>query len=75
MPFMSIGGLITDVGGNFEVASGSATFEGPYLKINDNCGSSSLPVSGIGIDWGASGGTDCKFCIRQNMVVVSLILF
>ena len=54
MPFMIIGGSTTDVGGNFEVASGSASFEGPFLKIIDNCGSSSLPVSGIGIDWGMS---------------------
>lgn len=74
MPFMIIGGSTTDVGGNFEVASGSATFEGPYLKINDNCGSSGLPLSGVGIDWGTSGGTDCKFCICQN-TIVSLILF
>ncbi len=63
MPFQDVstssGTLTTDTGGNLS-ASGSmtATFFGPYVNINDNCGSDSLTQSG-GIDWGTSAGTDC----------------
>ncbi len=59
MPFADATGGTTDTGGNIGT-SGSITtdFYGPYVDINDNCGSSSLTQSG-GIDWGTSGGTDC----------------
>ncbi|MCP4659859.1 MAG: hypothetical protein GY856_31030, partial [bacterium] len=49
----------TDTGGNV-AGSGSitATFYGPYVDINDNCGTDSL-TQNDNIDWGTSGGTDC----------------
>jgi hypothetical protein len=59
MPFMYVGSSTTDIGGNF-VSSGTAKFEGPYLKINDNCGIAGLTTNQNGLDWGTSGGTDCK---------------
>ena len=59
MPFMTVGSSTTDIGGNF-VSSGTATFVGPYLKIKDNCGAASLTTNQNGLDWGTSGGTDCK---------------
>ena len=33
-------------------------FYGPYVNINDQCGTSSLTGS-IYLDWGTSGGIDC----------------
>ncbi len=63
MPFQDVsttgGTLTTDTGGNL-TATGSmtATFFGPYVNINDNCGSESL-TQVDDIDWGGSGGTDC----------------
>ncbi len=63
MPFQDVsttgGTLTTDTGGNI-AATGSmtATFFGPYVNINDQCGGESLTQID-GIDWGASGGTDC----------------
>ena len=62
MPFADVTGGIsgtTGTGGNV-VGSGSFTtdFFGPYVNINDNCGSSSLSGSDV-IDWGTSTGTDC----------------
>lgn len=60
MPYMYVGNGVTDTGGNyFESGSVTASFDGPYVVINDKCGSSSLSGSG-GLDWGASGGTDCE---------------
>ncbi len=63
MPFQDVstgtGPQTTDTGGNV-AATGSmtATFYGPYVEINDNCGAASL-TQNDGIDWGTSGGTDC----------------
>ncbi|MDH3404237.1 MAG: hypothetical protein OEP45_11515, partial [Acidobacteriota bacterium] len=59
MPFADVGAETTDTGGNF-TNTGTVTtdFFGPYVNINDNCGTSSLTGSGV-LDWGASGGTDC----------------
>ena len=62
MPYADVTGGITgttDTGGNV-AGGGSFTtdFFGPYVNINDNCGSSSLSGSGT-VDWGTSGGTDC----------------
>ena len=63
MPYQDVsttsGTLTTDTGGNL-TATGSmtATFFGPYVNINDNCGTESLTQSD-NIDWGGSTGTDC----------------
>ena len=63
MPFASIstsgGTVVSDTGGNV-AATGNLTsnLAGPYVRMNDNCGSISLTQSG-GIDFGTSGGTDC----------------
>ncbi len=60
MPFMNVGSAVTTTGGNYDLeGSQTATFTGPYVRINDNCGSASL-TDVDGIDWGASGGTDCQ---------------
>jgi hypothetical protein len=59
MPYMTVGGVTTTTGGYFDVPSGSASFSGPYAKIADNCGSASLSVTSVGLNWGSSGGTDC----------------
>jgi hypothetical protein len=60
MPYADATGGTTDTGGNIDT-SGSVTtdFYGPYVNINDNCGSSSLTSSSGVLDWGTSGGTDC----------------
>eukprot|EP00804_Cyclotella_cryptica_P017327 CCRYP_018997-RA/>CCRYP_018997-RA protein AED:0.04 eAED:0.04 QI:373/1/1/1/0.62/0.44/9/2479/759 len=60
MPYMAVGNEITDGGGNyFNDGSVSGTFNGPYVRIKDVCGSASL--SGYdGLDWSTSGGDDCK---------------
>jgi len=59
MPFQDTTLGTTDTGGNV-VGTGSftATFFGPYVNINDNCGAESLTQSDT-IDWGTSLGTDC----------------
>ena len=59
MPYMNVGASVTTTGGNYDLEDQqTATFTGPYVRINDNCGSAEL--DGInGIDWGTSGGTDC----------------
>jgi hypothetical protein len=60
MPYADISnGETTDTGGNF-LSDGTVTtdFYGPYVNINDDCGTSGLTGSGI-LDWGTSGGTDC----------------
>eukprot|EP00956_Cyclotella_meneghiniana_P027366 scaffold61142_cov57-Cyclotella_meneghiniana.AAC.3 len=59
MPYMYVGSETTDTGGNyFNTGSVSAGFNGPYVSINDVCGSSSLSSAG-GIDWGQSTGVNC----------------
>jgi hypothetical protein len=60
MPYMNVGGAITDTGGNYFGSGGSASFEGPYVRVVDTCGSANLGSSG-GLDWGGGGGTDCKY--------------
>ena len=59
MPYQDTTLGTTDTGGNV-AGSGSftATFFGPYVNINDNCGADSLTQTD-NIDWGTSGGTDC----------------
>ena len=59
MPFANFDGGTTTTGGTFLNPNAVTTdFEGPYVNINDNCGSSSLTGAGI-IDWGEAAGTDC----------------
>lgn len=59
MPYMYIGNEITSTGGNYYTQGTlTASMNGPYVQIADQCGSSSLSSSN-GIDWGTSGGTDC----------------
>jgi hypothetical protein len=53
---------VTDVGGAYDYAGGTATatLNGKYIKITDACGSISLSNSSTGnIAFGTSGGTDC----------------
>ncbi len=63
MPWMTVstsgGNVTSDTGGNF-AGSGSftASLTGPFVRMNDNCGASSLTQTG-GLDFGASGGDDC----------------
>ena len=63
MPFNDVqtgsGTQTSDTGGNVS-ASGSLTsnLDGPFVRMNDNCGAISLTQSG-GIDFGTSGGDDC----------------
>ncbi len=63
MPFASIsttsGTQTTSTGGNL-AATGSMTSDlsGPFIRMNDNCGSISL-TQNDGLDFGASAGTDC----------------
>lgn len=60
MPFMQVGSEITTTGGNYNNGGEqTASYYGPYVDMQDNCGSDFLKQSG-GIDWGDSGGTDCK---------------
>jgi hypothetical protein len=60
MPYMSVGGTTTDTGGNYFGSGGSASFQGPFVRVVDNCGSASLSHSS-GLDWGGGGGTNCKY--------------
>ena len=62
MPHMYVGSETTDTGGNyFNTGSVSASFNGRYVLINDQCGSSSLSSDdGSGIDWGQSVGSNCR---------------
>lgn len=66
MPYMNMGSNeTTDAGGNFFQESQTATFEGPYVMITDNCGTASLNSSpeAPDVDWGGiSVNTDCKSC-------------
>ena len=61
MPYMYINGGAdtTDTGGN-TILGGSLTgnLDGPFIRMNDNCGSISLTQTD-GLDFGTSGGTDC----------------
>ncbi len=63
MPFLNVttgsGTQTTDTGGNL-TAAGSLTSSlvGPYVRMNDNCGSISL-TQNDNLDFGTSSGTDC----------------
>jgi hypothetical protein len=66
MPFADVahdgGGSTTDAGGNVLDAVGvmTTTLAGPFLRIQDTCGSISESSTADGdIDLGTSGGTDC----------------
>ncbi len=63
MPFLNVttgsGTLTTDTGGNLTAAGSlTASLTGPYVRMNDNCGSISL-TQNDNLDFGASSGTDC----------------
>lgn len=59
MPYMYVGSEVTTTGGNyFATGAVSASLHGPYVILEDRCGTSSL-TSEDGLDWGTSGGTDC----------------
>ena len=47
MPFMNVGSDVTDTGGNY-LATGAqtATFNGPFARMVDQCGAASLTQSG-----------------------------
>ena len=54
--------LVTDAGGNLEVCADgsiSASLSGPFVRIADQCGASSLSGTGD-LDFGVSAGTDCQ---------------
>lgn len=58
------GSQTTDSGGNFPFGITSATnikYEGPYTRMNDNCGSTSLSSNEAegNLDFGGSAGTNC----------------
>jgi hypothetical protein len=60
MPYAETTGGTTDTGGNIATTDSITTdFYGPYVNINDNCGSSTLTSSSGVLDWGTSSGTDC----------------
>ncbi|HET9226481.1 MAG TPA: hypothetical protein VFR31_07420 [Thermoanaerobaculia bacterium] len=53
---------ITDAAGNYTYSGGTATatLNGRYIRITDNCGAISLSDSSTGnLAFGTSGGTDC----------------
>ena len=63
MPYIDVvtsGGTVTTDGGGNLSATGSMTssLAGTFVRMNDNCGAISL-TQNDGIDFGASGGTDC----------------
>ncbi|NCF64004.1 MAG: hypothetical protein GWP58_14225, partial [Gammaproteobacteria bacterium] len=59
MPYQDTTLGTTDTGGNVPGSGNvTATFFGPYVNINDNCGTESLTQTD-NIDWGTSDGTDC----------------
>ncbi len=65
MPFNTIthsgGTAVTDTGGNIPGGvSGNRTsvLDGPFVRMNDNCGAISLSSTGD-LDFGTSGGDDC----------------
>jgi Zn-dependent metalloprotease len=61
MPYQYVGSQTTTTGGNyFQDGNVQAFFSGPYVNINDECGSHGLSSSSGVINWGSSGGTDCQ---------------
>ena len=62
MPYMYVNNVVTDTGGNYFLSENvQSSFNGPYVIVNDNCGSDGLSSSSGVVDWGSSGGTDCKY--------------
>ena len=57
MPYMKVtgtGGIdeVTDTGGNFfNTGPQTASFEGPFVKIVDQCGAASLTLTGGAFEW------------------------
>ena len=65
LPFTNVtngGAKVTDAAGNYTYSGGAATatLNGKYFKMTDNCGAISLSNSTTGdLAFGTSGGTDC----------------
>jgi trimeric autotransporter adhesin len=65
LPFTSVtngAAVVTDAAGNYTYAGGTATatLNGKYFKMTDNCGAISLSNNTTGdLAFGTSGGTDC----------------
>lgn len=58
MSYITVGGIDADVGGNND-NSGGARLSGKYVQMSDKCGDSFM--EGSNINWGTSGGDNCKF--------------
>ena len=72
MSYITVGGIDADVGGNND-NSGGARLSGKYVEMRDDCGDSFL--SGKDINWGTSGGDNCKFIsIQQLYQTIILVL-
>jgi hypothetical protein len=72
MSYITVGGKDADVGGNND-NSGGARLSGKYVEMRDECGDSFL--SGSDINWGTSGGDNCKFNSIHNIFIKRLFLF
>ena len=64
MSYITVGGVIADVGGNND-NSGGARLSGKYVQMSDKCGDSFM--EGSNINWGTSGGDNCKFNSIQQL--------
>jgi hypothetical protein len=64
LPFLKVStGKVTSASGDYSYGGGtaSATLDGKYVRISDQCGAISKSDSSTGnIAFGASGGTDCE---------------
>jgi len=72
MSYITVGGIDADVGGNNN-NNGGARLSGKYVEMRDECGDSFL--SGSNINWGTSGGDNCKFNSIRNNFIKRLFLF
>ena len=61
MPFLDLGnGEVTTTGGTYDQPPSQAVnLEGPYVKMSDNCGASSLAPLAGDLDWGGNVGDNC----------------
>ena len=73
MPYMFVGNQVTDTGGNyFQIGNVNARFSGPYVSVDDNCGQDGLSSSSGVINWGTSGGTNCKYGMKRHCIFVTI---
>ena len=75
MSYITVGGQFADVGGNNN-NSGGARLSGKYVEMRDDCGNSFM--EGNNINWGTSGGSNCKFNsiqqLYQKIIIFVLII-